>query len=135
MTTKDFRAAVFGAIQTWASANYPTLVVCYENGPAMDEDTIGPMWLDAEIRWYGAREMGLGSLPVTGRHSGAISLQMFYRSAQGTGQVDDILESLTSYLKSQRLGGGLIKFPQRTVPTNLRGWYKSGLLFPFTLDV
>lgn len=135
MSTKDFRAAVFGAIQSWAAANYPTVPVIYENGPTPDEDTIGDTWIDCEVRWYGARTLGIGSLPLTGRHSGAVSTQVYRRSAQGTGVVDDILESLTTALKSQRIGGGLIYYPQRTVSTNFKGWYKSGLLFPFTLDV
>lgn len=136
MSTKPFRAAVNGALATWGAASFPTLPIIYENGPVPDQDTIGPVWLDTEIRWYDAQHLGLGSLPFTGRHSGVISAQLYYRSAGGTGQVDDIIDSLSNYLKSQRLGGGLIRYPQRTVPVpEARGWYKSGLFFPFTLDV
>jgi len=133
MNTKDFRAAVFGAIQTWGAANFPTLPIVWENGPVPDEDKIGAIWLDVEIRWYGGRPLGIGNV-VSGRHSGAISLQVYSREARGTGASDDVVDSLESLLKNQRMGTAALSFPQRTVPTNLRGWYKTGLLVPFTLD-
>lgn len=132
-TTKEFRAAVFGEIQAWAAANFPTLPVIYENGPVPDEDKIGPIWLDVEVRWYGAQALALGEGGV-GRHSGAISANVFYREASGTGQADDVIDSLETTFRTRRIGSGIVKFPQRTVPTNLKGWYKTGLLFPFTLD-
>lgn len=134
MNTKEFRAAVFGELATWGAASFPSLVLIYENGPVPDEDKIGPIWLDCEIRWYGSQGLSLGSLPFTGRHSGTISTQVYYRSAQGTGAVDDIIDSLETLLKTRRIGTSIVQFPQRTVSTNMRGWYKAGLLFPFTLD-
>lgn len=133
MNTKEFRAAIFGAIETWGAASFPTLPVIYENGPVPDEDKIGPVWLDMEIRWYGAQPMSVGNV-VTGRHSGVISANVFSRDATGTGVSDDIIDSLETLLKTRRFGSAIVKFPQRTVATNLKGWYKSGLLFPFTLD-
>lgn len=134
MNTKEFRAAVFGELQTWGAANFPTLPIIYENGPVPDEDKIGSIWLDCEVRWYGSTGLSLGSLPFTGRYTGTISTQVYYRSAQGTGAVDDIIDSLETLLKTRRIGTSIVQFPQRTVSTNLRGWYKAGLLFPFTLD-
>lgn len=134
MSTKDFRALVSTEIVAWAAANYPTLPVIYENGPVPDEDKIGSIWLDVEVRWYGGRPLGLGQKSA-GRHSGAISASVYCRDASGTGQADDILDSLSTLLRSRRLGSSIVSFPQRTVPTNLKGWYKTGLLFPFTLDV
>ena len=134
MNTKDFRAAINGAIQTWGAASYPAVPIMYENGPVPDEDKIGPIWIDVELRWYGAQPHAFGD-PVSGRHRGAISVNVFYRDAQGTGLSDDILESLTTLLKTRRFGSAIVKFPSRTVPTHLVGWYKTGLLFPFTLDV
>ena len=132
-TTKDFRAAVFGEFQAWGAANFPTLPIIYENGPVPDEDKIGTVWLDLEIRWYGAQALTVGEV-IAGRHSGAISANVFYREAEGTGTPDDIIDSLETTFRTRRLGGAIVKFPQRTVPTNLKGWYKTGLLFPFTLD-
>lgn len=132
-TTKQFRAAVFGEIQTWAAANFPTLPIIYENGPVPDEDKIGPIWLDVEVRWYGARPLALGE-GGSGRHSGAISANVFYREASGTGLADDVIDSLELTFRTRRIGSAIVNFPQRTVPTNLKGWYKTGLLFPFTLD-
>lgn len=133
MSTKAFRAAIVGEIQAWAAAHYPTLPVIHENGPVPDEDKIGPVWLDVEIRWYGAQQLTMGQI-TSGRNSGAISMNVFYRESAGTGLVDDILDSLKLALPPRRVGGGIVKFPQRTIPTPLKGWYKSGLIFPFTLD-
>lgn len=133
MNTKDFRAAVVTAIQAWAQINYATLPILYENGPVPDEDKIGPIWLDIEIRWYGARTLSIGEV-YSGRHAGVVSCNVFYREASGTGATDDILDSLSTALCNRRMGSAVIKFPQRTVPTNLKGWYKTGLFFPFTLD-
>lgn len=133
MNTKQFRAAVFGEFLSWGSTNYPTLPIIYENGPAPDEDKIGSIWLDLEVRWYGSIPLGIGEVSSV-RHTGAVSASVFYRASAGTGQVDDILDSLMANMKLRRLGSAIIKPPQRTVPTNLKGWYKSGLLFPFVLD-
>lgn len=134
MNTKQFRAAVFGEIETWGAANFPTIPIIYENGPVPDEDKIGLIWIDTEVRWYGGQNLGLGALPNVGRYTGTISTQVYYRAAQGTGLVDDVIDSLETLLRSRRIGTSIVQFPQRTVPTHLRGWYKSGLLFPFTLD-
>ena len=134
MSTKNFRAGVFGAIQTWSAANYPAIPVVYENGPVPDEDKIGPIFLDVEIRWYGAQQLSLSDV-TTGRHSGAIRVNVFYREASGTGLSDDVVDSISLALRTRRIGGGLVRFPQRTEPTPQLGWYKTGLLFPFTLDV
>lgn len=133
MNTKDFRAAIFGEIQTWGAASFPTMPIIYENGPVPDEDKIGPVWLDVEIRWYGSKPLTIGEV-VKGRYSGAVSTCVYYRDAMGTGQVDDIVDSLETLLQMRRIGTSIVRFPERTVPTHLLGWYKAGLLFPFTLD-
>ena len=133
MSTKAFRASVFAELVAWGAANFPAIPIIYENGPVPDEDKIGPIWIDVEIRWYGAQPMTLGE-GGDGRHTGAISVNVYSRDSAGTGQVDDVIDSLKATLKTRRIGGAIVKFPQRTVPTNLKGWYKSGLLFPFTLD-
>lgn len=135
MSTKLFRAGVTQNVKTWASTLYPTLPIVYENGPVPDEDKIGRIWLDLEIRWYGATQLAFADEVPKVRHSGAISANLFYREASGTALVDDMVDSLSLSLQCRRLAGGLIRAPQRTVPTNLKGWYKSGLLFAFTLDV
>lgn len=134
MSTKQYRAGVNQHIKDWAAAAFPTLPVIYENGPVPDEDKIGRIWLDLEIRWYGSQQLAFSDGVPKKRHSGAISANVFYREAAGTGLVDDIVDSLSNSLQCRRLAGGLIMSPQRTVPTHLKGWYKSGLLFPFTLD-
>jgi hypothetical protein len=133
MNTKEFRAAVNGEIEAWAAANFPSLPLVFENGPIADQDKIGPMFLDTEVRWYGGSPLSIGSGPV-GRYSGVISIQIFRRAGEGTGPVDDIVDSLEPYLRTRRIGTAIISFPQRTIPTSLLGWYKTGLLFPFTLD-
>ena len=133
MTTEEFRAAVFGLLQTWSAANYPAIPLIYENGPVPDEDKIGPIWIDVELRWYGAHNLSIGN-PAHGRHSGAISVNVFYRDSAGTGLPGAVIDSLLALLTTQRLSSAMISFPQRTVPTNLKGWYKTGALAPFTLD-
>lgn len=132
MNTEQFRSAVNGKIQAWAAANFPSMPVIYENGPVPDEDKIGPIWLDVEIRWYGAHGTTLGG--GSGRHTGAISANVFYREASGTAGPDRVVDSFETEFKAQRLGSAILSFPQRTVPTHLKGWYKTGVLLPFTLD-
>ena len=132
MTTKEFRAAVFAEIQAWAAANFPTLPVLFENGPTPDEGAMGAIWLDVELRWYSSRVAAIGNPPRM-RHSGAVSAMCFYRSGEGTGGPDDVIDSLGGFLQARRLGAGILEAPQRTVPTNLRGWFKVGILLPFTL--
>lgn len=133
MTTEIFRAGVFGAITAWAQANHPGVPVITENGPVPDEKTIGAIWLDCEVRWYGGRNITMGTIPM-GRHNGALSAQVYYREAAGTARSDQIVDGLIALLKNARFGGGIMQFPQRTTPTQLRGWYRTGILVPFYLD-
>lgn len=133
MTTEEFRAAVTARILTWQAANFPNLPVVTENGPVPDENTIGPIWLDLEVRWYGARNISMGAKPM-GRHTGAVSAAVFFRAAGGTAQPGAVVEGLIAQLQNVRLGAGVLEFPQRTVPTEVKGWHKSGLLVPFYLN-
>ena len=133
MTTEEFRAAVTARVLTWQAANFPALPVITENGPVPDENTIGPVWLDLEIRWYGGQNISMGINPL-GRHTGAVSAQVFYRAAEGTAQPGAIVDGLITLLKNARLGSGQLQFPQRTVPTDFKGWYKTGVLVPFYLN-
>jgi hypothetical protein len=132
VTTEEFRAALMTELVAWGTANYPTLPLIYENGPVPDEDAIGPIWLDSEIRWYGGNVASLGVNPRL-RHTGAVSLQVYSRQASGTGQAGAILDSLIQTLSARRLGSAILLAPQRTVPSYLRGWYRTGILLPFTL--
>ena len=132
MTPKEFRATVFAEVQAWAAASYPTLPVLYENGPTPDEDRIGPIWLDIELRWYGGSVASIG-VPVRTRYTGAISAMCFCRTGEGTDEPDSIIDSLGGYLQARRLGAGVLEAPQRSVPTHLRGWFKIGMFLPFTL--
>lgn len=132
MTPKEFRAAVFADIVAWAATNFPTLPVIYENGPVPDEDKIGQIWLDVEVRWYGGMVAAFGEVPRL-RQSGAVSANCFYRAGEGTEKTDDIVDSFDARFQARRIGAAVLLAPQRTVPTNLRGWYKTGTLVPFTL--
>ena len=133
MTTEEFRAAVVARAVAWQQATYPAVPLITENGPMADENSIGPVWLDLEIRWYGAQNITMGLNP-TGRHTGAVSAQVFYRQAQGVALPGQIVDSLISLMANVRLGSGQLQFPQRTVPTCLKGWYKTGILVPFYLN-
>jgi hypothetical protein len=132
MTPKEFRAAAFAEVQAWAAANFPAMPVLYENGPTPDEDAMGAIWLDIEIRWYGSTVAAIGTPPRV-RHTGALSAMCFYRSGEGTDEPDSVVDSLSEYLQARRLGAGVLEAAQRTVPTNVRGWFKSGVFIPFTL--
>lgn len=133
MSTQNFVNAVFGDLATLMAAEFPTTPVLYENGPEVDEASVGDMFLDAEVRWYGANLVTM-ELNPTGRHTGAISLQVFYKQAGGTAEAGALVDRLIAEFKSKRIGGGITKMPQRSVPTNLKGWYKSGVFVPFHLD-
>lgn len=133
MTTENFRAGVFGAIDAWVQATHPGMPVITENGPTPDEKSVGVIWLDCEVRWYGGRNISIGETPM-GRHSGAVSAQVYCREASGTAGSDQVVDGLIGLLKNARLGGGQLQFPQRTAPTLLRGWYRTGVLVPFYLD-
>lgn len=132
MTTKAFRSAVWAALETWGAANYPAIPLIYENGPTPDEASIGPIWLDAEIRWYGGRIASVGVNPLT-RDTGSISLMLHYRESEGTSLSDDVIDSLAALLKPQRLGGAVLGAKQRTVPNQFKGWYTTGILVGFAL--
>lgn len=132
MSTEQFRALVTERVLEWA-ASRPTLPIAYENGPVIDEKTVGPIWLDLQLRFYGGNLVAMGERPL-GRHSGTISAMVFHRIAAGTGDPDRICDELIELFRAKRIGRGLTQMPQRTVPTDFLGWYKTGLLVPFTLD-
>lgn len=133
MSTEAFRAEVFGLIESTMAASHPTVPIMYENGPVIDEAAVGNIFLDADIRWYGAQMVSMGP-SGTGRDTGAISLQVYYKQSEGTQAVDTVIDTLRAAFKSKRIGSGVTKMPQRSVPTEYKGWYKSGLFVPFHLD-
>jgi hypothetical protein len=132
MSAKDFRSSVFSEIKTWAEAAFPAIPVVYENGPVPDEDKIGPIWLDVEIRWYSGTVASVGASPRT-RMTGVVSIMCFHREGEGTGLPDDVVDSATLALQTRRIGGAVMGAAQRVIPTCLRGWYKVGVLVPFVL--
>ena len=132
MTSEEFRSTIFSEIRDWVSVEFPTLPVVYENGPQPDEDAIGPIWLDVEIRWYDGSVAAFGEAPRT-RDFGAVSLACFYKTGEGTKTPGEVIEGLSSLLQVRRFGAAVTGARQRTVPTHLLGWYKVGVLIPFTL--
>lgn len=132
MNTEAFRSAVHQRIAAWGVSSYPTLPIFYENGPTPDEDKVGRIWLDVTVRWYGGAIASVGANPTT-RQTGALSAMCYYRELSGTAKTDQIIDSLGSHMQARRLGSGTLWAVQRTVPTFLIGWYKTGILLPFTL--
>lgn len=133
MSTQNFINAVSETLATLMASEFPGITVMYENGPEVDEASVGDMFVDLEVRWYGADLITMELNPM-GRHSGAISLQVYYKQAEGTAAVGALVDRLITEFKSRRIGGGITKMPQRSVPTHLKGWYKSGIFVPFHLD-
>jgi hypothetical protein len=133
MTTEEFTAAVISRVLAWRDADRPGLPVITENAPVPDENTIGMMWIDLEMRWYGGKNISMGAIPL-GRHTGAASVNVFYREREGTGVAGAVTDQLINLLKNVRFGAGRLEFPQKVVPTSIRGWYKTGVLVPFYLD-
>lgn len=133
MSTQNFCNAVSSAVADLMAAEFPLVPVMFENGPEIDEASVGLMFLDVEVRWYGAGLITMELNPL-GRHTGAISLQVYYKQAEGTAAVGALVDRLISEFKSKRIGGGITKMPQRSVPTNLKGWYKNELFVPFHLN-
>ncbi len=133
MSTEAFRKAVQGRVEDWRAAAHPLVPAFYENGPVADESAVGPIWIDCLIRWYGSKLVSVGERPA-GRHSGTILTNVYFRGGEGTARPDQIIDELVELLRAKRVGGALLTMPQRTVPTDFFGWYKAGLLTPFTLD-
>ena len=132
MSTEAFRSAVHSEIAAWGAASYPAVPIFYENGPTPDEETVGPIWLDVELRFYGGAIASVGTSPRM-RQTGAVSVMVYRKESTGTKLSDQVIDSLCAALQARRLGGAVLLAPQRTVPTNLLGWLKTGILLPFTL--
>lgn len=133
MATEIFRNAVQAEVEAWRLASFPDVPAFYENAELPDEGSIGPIWIDCLIRWYAAKFVSVGVNPL-GRHTGTVVTNVYYRQAEGTAVPDNVIDSLKQRLRARRLGGGLLLMPQRTVPTEFSGWYKVGLMTPFSLD-
>ena len=133
MATEQFRGAVQAELEAWRLEAYPDVPAFYENGPVPDENTIGLMWIDCMVRWYAAKLVSMGTRPL-GRHTGTVLTNVYFREGEGSRDPDQVLDSIKEHLRARRLGGGVLYMPQRSVPTKMHGWYKVGLLTPFTLD-
>lgn len=116
----------------WAAVNHPGLHVVGENSPALDETQVQE-FLDVEIRYYSATDATVGVRPIM-RDSGAVSIRHYARQQTGSGRTRRVLESVRELLRSRNLGGAILRSPQLTVPTTVKGWYSRGTLVPFTLD-
>ncbi|VTU32269.1 hypothetical protein H4CHR_02978 [Variovorax sp. PBS-H4] len=133
MATEQFRSDANAAIEAWRLANFPDVPAFYENGPQPDELTVGPIWIDVSIRWYGAKLVTMGDRPL-GRHTGVVSVNVFHREGEGTALPDQVIDSVKELLRARRLGAAVLYMPQRQIPTSVDGWYKTGVFAPFTLD-
>lgn len=133
MSTQDFRSVVFGLIDAYMTSNHPGVPVMYENGPEVDEEVAGNLFLVVELRFYSGRLMEVGQ-GARGRSSGAIAISAYARQATGTAQTDEIIDTMIEMLRSRRIASGLTRMPQRTVPNPIKGWYETGILVPFTVD-
>lgn len=133
MDSTDFRAAVTAEVGAWAAANFPSMDVCYENGPAPDQDKISSPWVDMEIRWFDTTTLGVGE-GRSAREHGVISLAVYARAGTGTAQTEAVMRSLKQTFRLRRVGSALLLAPRQYTPTVIAGWYKVGLMVPFTLD-
>ena len=133
MATEQFRSDATEALEAWRLASFPDVPAFYENGPQPDEGTVGPIWIDVAIRWYGAKFVTVGTRP-RGRHTGVLSTNVYFREGEGVALPDQVIDSIKELMRGRRLGAAVLYMPQRQIPTNIDGWYKVGLLTPFTLD-
>ena len=133
MDSTEFRTAVTAEVVAWAAANFPTLHVCYENGPVPDQDKISSPWIDMELRWFDSSQLTI-SEGAGSRDHGVISLAVFARAGTGTAQTEAVMASLRQTFKLRRIGSAVIRAPRQYTPTTIGGWYKVGLMFPFFLD-
>lgn len=133
MSIAGFRAAVFTVVQTWQTANQPGMFVAYENGPVVNERDAGDTFLDVELRFYGGSNVAIGNRSI-GRDSGALALMAYSKRGEGTAVSDLVLGQLHGLLRNTRLAGGRLFYGQRSVPTDTLGWYRTGLLIPFSVD-
>lgn len=134
MSTGSFASAINAEIAQWMAANHPSVPVAWENGPAIDQDAVGPIWLDVQIVWQGGKSVTTGTRP-RGRDYGVVRTTVYTRDGEGTAQTDEIVDGLRELLRSRRLGGAILDYPvrDRTTPPVL-GWHRAALFTPFTLD-
>ena len=127
-----FRADVFAEVITWV-AQHPTVQAFYENGPVPDLERVSDVWIDSEIRWYGAKTVAMGERP-RGRSTGALMVRVYCREGSGTRLPDVLCDELEELFRPRRIGGAVFDFPERLTPTEQMGWAKVGILAPFYLD-
>ncbi len=132
MSGANFRAAVFAELVAW-SATRPLVQAFYENGPVPDLERVSDVWVDSEIRWYGAKTVAMGERPA-GRATGAVMVRVYRREGSGTLLADQMCDELEEMFRPRRLGGAVFEFPERLTPTAEMGWPKVGILAPFSLD-
>jgi hypothetical protein len=133
VATEQFRKDAQETLATWLADAFPDVQAFYENGPMADESTVGPLWIDCTIRWYGAKFVTVGGRP-RGRHTGVFATNVYHREGEGTALPDQVLDAIKELLRGRRLGSATLYMPQRTIPTVVNGWHKVGLITPFTLD-
>ena len=74
----------------------------YENGPQPDESKLA-YWLDVELRFYSGHMTEIGE-GAGGRSSGVIALSLYWKAGEGTGDLDEVLDSLHTVLRARRFG-------------------------------
>jgi hypothetical protein len=113
--------------------NYPAVPVQWENGPPLDQDTCGPLWLDVSVKVLTGKNVTSG-VRARGRENGVISTNLYVKAGEGLQQADAIVEGLRELLRNCRVGGGVLFFPVRGNPPQMLGWYQLALKTPFYLD-
>lgn len=133
MSIDAFETALISRVAQWHQANYPALDLVVENGPIPELDKITDVWIDLSVRPYNGTLLGVGQESI-GRETGVLSIRVFTREGEGTATAREVLQSLKGELTRFRTGGGWLGYPKPYLPTTELGWYKRGLMFPYTVD-
>lgn len=133
MSIDAFESTLLARVSQWHQENYPQLDLCVENGPVPEIDKITDVWIDVSVRPYNGTLLGLGQ-GAQGRETGVLSIRVFTREGEGTSLAREVIQSLRQDLTRFRASGGWLGYPKPYLPTTKLGWYKRGLMFPYSVD-
>jgi hypothetical protein len=125
-------SSITGLIFPSVSAAFPSIPIVINNGP-FDRDNAPPLWVEVEIDFMNAGQIGPSAIPKT-RQRGYVYVCVYARDGTGINASANLLGWFASQLGYARINGVQLQAPEVSSEAPARGWHMLPLKVQFYAD-
>jgi hypothetical protein len=129
MSQVEIRDALVSFVDTPFKSEYPEIPLVHDNAP-FDRNEPPPQWVEFEIKWAGAKQIGASFVPRTRIH-GFVYVTVWVRQGVSARTALQTLDWFENKLKYSQIGPVHIQAAEPGSDTPPTGWYCEQLKFYF----